>query len=174
MDEAKSTVFTIDSVLYNRNQTDIFLLRDKQVVLFERSEIDKFKLDYGDSLIVCEKDTAGGWMVTHPVQKKGKSWKVSGVVMDIDNLRAKKFLEYNERKKASYGLDKPLVAITLYRNGEDIVVGEIGKEIDDENRYFYNVKTGRLYLVRADCINDYTFSVEDLLEEEESEEQTST
>ncbi|RKY89385.1 hypothetical protein DRQ09_01455 [candidate division KSB1 bacterium] len=172
-DDSRKPVFLVDSTLVNRLMVNLFTLRDKTVIDSKRKDIDKIELVYPDTTIVCEKDTANNWKIITPKEGRGKSWKINGIISDLEYLRVEKFLRYRKSRKKSYGLDKPAIEVVFSVKDsviEKILLGKKVKIKDKEQRYFYNSTRGKLYLVKNSIYNDLKFHVNDLIEEQVKEE----
>lgn len=88
-------------------------LRDKLVIAFQRTEVNKFEIKKGDTTITCEKDEKGDWQITKPVEIKADKASVDDVLFELDSLKAQKFVTDAPKELSLYGLDKPQIEVNL-------------------------------------------------------------
>ena len=160
-DMSRDPVFMVDSSFVAYLKKDVMDLRDKHVVRFDRDKVDRIELVYGDSTVVCQKDTASGdWYLKKPKEGKMKTWWANRLLSDIEFLRAKEFLEKAEDLKP-YGLDSPRIVAKLW-HGEDLLAElKVGKTKDDK----VYVLGEEVCLVDSTIVGDLSPSLEELLEE---------
>lgn len=168
-DRAKQTVFSVDSVLVTKLSTTLYKLRDKDVTAFERDSVNTIMIDYGDSVFVCVKDTARNWRITEPQDAKAKNWKINGILSDIRNLQAEKFLEYKESVLKNWQVSPPIVSVLFKQDDTEILRVGIGKQVG-ENRYFLNATDQQVFEVRESVIEDVTFSMDEMIDLKVEEE----
>ncbi len=130
-DPSRSQVFLVDSTVVNELKVDAMALRNKRVANFESFHADYLSLQYPDTLIVCEKDTASQWRLTSPDSAKAKSWKVSNLTGVLADLQAVEFVDANTQELTLFGLDKPRAAILVKEKGAELAHVLIGKAKGD-------------------------------------------
>ena len=130
-DPSRSQVFLVDSTVVNELKVDAMALRNKRVTKFESFRADYVSLQYVDTLIVCEKDSASQWRMTAPDSAKAKSWKVSNLTGVLADLQAVEFVDENKTELTLYGLDKPRAAILVKEKGAELAHVLIGKAKGD-------------------------------------------
>jgi len=169
-DEARDPIFTVDSTFVVELRKDLFDLRDKEIVRFLRDRVNKIELVYADSSIVCQKDTSDNWRVTAPVVQKAKKWKVSGLLSDIETLKAEEFVAEQATDLSRYGLDTPQITAKLWDDREIQTQVSLGKVKGD---LVYAKVRGKeaVYLVKDRIVEKLSLKVADLVEEEEKEEE---
>ncbi|MFH1007367.1 MAG: DUF4340 domain-containing protein, partial [Candidatus Latescibacterota bacterium] len=169
-DEARDPVFTVDSTLVQELRKDLFALRDKKVVRFERSRIDQIDLVYADSSIVCQKDTSDTWRVTVPVVHAAKKWKVSGMLSDVASLVAEEFVAEQAGDLSRYGLDAPKVTLRLWEGSKILTEVLLG---NTKGNLVYAKVADRetVYLVKSRMLEKLSPKVADLLDEEKKEKE---
>lgn len=164
-DEARDPIFTVDSTFVAALRKDLFDLRDKKIVRFPRSRINKIELVYADSSIVCQKDTSGNWRVTAPVVQKAKKWKMSGILSDIEMLKAEEFVAEKATDLARYGLDEPQIVAKLWEDREILAQLSLGKA--KGGRVYAQARDKEaIYLVADRIVEKLSPKVADLVEEE--------
>jgi hypothetical protein len=130
-DPARPQVFLVDSSLVGDLNVKLLDLCDKRLAGFESQRADYVMLEYPDTTIVCEKDTAAQWQITSPQNKKAKSWKVSNITSTLAGLQAAEFVEDQAGDLAVYGLDNPRARITVKEKGAElaqVLLGSVKKE----------------------------------------------
>ena len=169
-DEARDPIFTVDSTFVKELRKDLFALRDKKIVKFLRSRVNKIELVYADSSIVCQKDTSDDWRVTAPVVQKAKKWKVSGILSDLETLTAEEFVAEQATDPSRYGLDAPRITAKLWDDREIQTQIVLGKGKGD---LVYAKVRGKeaVYLVKDRIVEKLSPKVADLVEEEKKEEE---
>ncbi|MBD3384793.1 DUF4340 domain-containing protein [candidate division KSB1 bacterium] len=163
-DESRKPVFTVDSSFVHKLDVDLYELRYKKLSEVTSGQVNKLILDYVDSTIVCEKDTAGNWMITEPIIQPAKSWKISSVNSAIGRLEAKKFVSQAPKSLRPYGLAKPQLRATFY-DKEDNKIAELmfGKDKGDQV-YAKSENLKPVVLVDKDIVDDLYVSLDDLID----------
>lgn len=130
-DPARSQVFLVDSSVVHELRVDAMALRNKRVTKFESFRADYVSLQYAETLIVCEKDTASHWRMTSPDSAKAKSWKISNLTGVLADLQTVAFIDENKTELSLYELDKPRAAILVREKGAELAHVLIGKAKGD-------------------------------------------
>jgi len=120
------------------------------------------EIRYPDQIIICEKDTSGGWMMAKPVSAKVKKWKVSSLFSDLSGLRAKKFLLPTKRL-SRYGLKSPQEETILHEEGKELVWVQLGKKVGDLV-YLRDKLRGKFFMVEAKSAERLKLKPEDIKE----------
>ena len=162
-DPSRSHVFLVDSAVVNELRVDVMALRNKQVAQFESYRADYLSLQYPDTLIVCEKDSASQWRMTAPVSAKAKSWKVANVTGALADLQAVAFSDENKTELALYGLDKPRAAILVKEKGAELAHVLIGKAKGDRV-YVKSADSPMVVLVKKEEADRLIVAVSELKE----------
>jgi len=170
-DASRPAVFLVDSATVGTLSPEVFTFRYKNVVEFERTDVQRIMLDYGDSTFVCALDSANMWQLVEPEVRAGKDWKISGILSDLEALRATAFVDYDESRFASYGLRNPRATVRLLNEGMEEVLRVSFGRTEDDDVYFVNHTTKRLYTVRDSAREDLMLGLSDLSEEPEPEEE---
>lgn len=168
MDTSRDPVFLVDSTFVRDLSKDVFDLRDKKVVHFDRNRVDRIELFYPDSSIVCQKDTSNIWRVTAPVVQKMKSWKASGLLSDLETLKAEQFVTEKAEDLSSYGLDEPQIVAKLWEKNDLLAQVSLGRK--KWSQVYAKVKgKDEVYLVKDWILERLSPKVTDLVEEETKE-----
>jgi hypothetical protein len=127
-------IFLTGTNLYNNVKKNLFDLRDKTILNFDKEDVKKVNLKIGKKTFVASKQE-NDWELEKPAQFKGDKFTFNRIFNKIKNSRVKKFIEENPPKLSRYGLDRPRIKLDLFL-GEDNSKKTllIGKE--QEGNYF--------------------------------------
>ncbi|MDA0748002.1 MAG: DUF4340 domain-containing protein [bacterium] len=139
-------LFTVDSTFVKdvRKRSDD--LRFKRIFTFDSAGLDRMTLAYGDSLVVCMRDSSGEWFVEQPLLHFVLGEKVYKLVRYVELLEPSRFVAELLEEPAQYGFDRPALVASFYRGDEllqEIMVGE-------RNRHVYLVGHTRPQVVEID------------------------
>ncbi|NUO78746.1 DUF4340 domain-containing protein [candidate division KSB1 bacterium] len=162
-DPSRSQVFLVDSTVVNELKVDALALRNKRVAQFESFRVDYLALQYPETLIVCEKDTASQWRMTSPDSAKAKSWKVSNLTGVLADMQAVAFIDEDKTELTLYGLDKPRAAILVKEKGAELAHVLIGKAKGDRV-YVKSADSPMVVLVKKEEADRLIVAVSELKE----------
>ncbi len=111
------SVYSVNKDIVAKLTHTVYDVRDKTVIDFQRTEVNKFELQQDGQTIVCEKNDDGEWSIKQPVALKADSSEVDDLLFELDALKAKGFVDTYENL-AQYGLDKPQHIVRLYEAGK--------------------------------------------------------
>lgn len=172
-DASRSPVFLVDSAFVNILNTSLYDLRNKDLADFSTSEVNKFELEFSGQTIVCEKDTAGTWMVLEPELRKAKSWKMSSITREASQLEVVQFVDDNPTSLSKYGLASPQVNARFYKDDQVLLDVSLGNTVD-ENVYAKVADAESVYLVESNVLDAWQPELEDISEApQDPEEQPS-
>jgi hypothetical protein len=97
---------------------DLWALRDKSVLAFDRDKVAAVRFVSGDGTIDVQKKPAGDggaeeWTLTSPRVAPARPWKISSILYGLSTLRATRFADEAGKALAAHGLDKPSQVVTL-------------------------------------------------------------
>ena len=93
-------------------------LRDRALLpAFEIGDIKKARVAAGDKPLVVEKSGDTDWKVVEPARGKTKEGRVSGMLLTLRNLKWKEIAAKGPEDAAKWGLDKPEVEVTVFKQG---------------------------------------------------------
>ena len=93
-------------------------LRDRALLpAFEIGDIKKARVAAGDKPLVVEKSGDTEWKVVEPARGKTKEGRVSGMLLTLRNLKWKEIAAKGPEDAAKWGLDKPEVEVTVFKEG---------------------------------------------------------
>ncbi len=168
-DESRKPVFTIDSSFVHDLDVTMFDLRYKKLTDVTASQIHKFKLTYTDSIIVCQKDSSGSWMIVEPVNQPAKSWKISSINSAIGRLKGEEFVSEHSKNLGRYELDKPRLRAVFYDKEETTLAELIFGKRKGDLIYATSDSRDPVMLVENDTADDLFVSLDELVDESKSE-----
>ena len=131
-DISREPVFIIPDDLFQELDAQIFDLRDKAVLAFQKEHAAEVELRFDDSTIVCRKDTSGQWTLVVPESTAADRWEMEAVINTLAGLQAEEFIDQNPADLDRYGLSNPrLEAILKDEDGQRIARLRLGKETDE-------------------------------------------
>ena len=173
-DASRSPVFLVDSAFVNVLNTTLYDLRKKDLADFTSSDVTRFELEFSGQTFVCEKDTAGTWMVVQPTARKSKSWKMSSITRAASQLEVVNFVDDDPTSLNQFGLANPQVNARFYQNGQlllDVSLGDtVGQDV-----YAKVADSESVYLVESSVLETWQPELDDISETpQEPEAETET
>ena len=112
-DMSAPQVFTVDSLLVKDLDKPLDDLRDKKLLTFDRDRVDRIEIERpGEEKVAAAKDTADVWAVIQPRHLPAKSWKLSGLLTDLEQLKAGGFAAPDDSSAARAA--PSLLTVSLY------------------------------------------------------------
>ena len=111
-------VFSVNKDIVAKLTKKVYDLRDKTVIDFQRSDVNKFELQSGGIVTVCEKNDFGEWKITQPSEYKADKNAIDNLLFELDSLKAREFVSDKPDSLATYGLDNPQNIVTLHESGK--------------------------------------------------------
>ena len=118
---ATPSVYSISEDVVAELTKTVYDLRDKQVLDFQRTDVNKFVIERSDVKITCEQDSKGEWSIVEPIKAKADKDSIDDFLFRLDALKAKEVLGKPKDLK-KYGLDRPSITVMLYEIGEPVPV----------------------------------------------------
>ncbi|OGW15446.1 MAG: hypothetical protein A3G93_10485 [Nitrospinae bacterium RIFCSPLOWO2_12_FULL_45_22] len=112
--ENQPNIFLINQEDVKKITKKVFDLRDKSILAFEVSDINKIQLRYPDKEILLEKE-GDEWKLLKPQEAKAKYVKVLDLLWELNGLKFKDIASEQGTILPEYGLDKPQIQITLWK-----------------------------------------------------------
>jgi hypothetical protein len=111
-------------------EQDLFALREKKVLHFDRDAVARVSLERGGAKIEARREPAGdagagaegAWKLTAPREAKASPGKLSSLLWTLSSLSAKAFADESGAKLKEHGLDAPALQVAL--------ADKDGKELD--------------------------------------------
>src|SRR5215813_9316122 len=135
-------------------------LRDKSVFGASQYEINSLSLSNENGQVTLTKE-GSDWKIKTPVDADADSSKVSSTLSRITSAKAKEFVKDPSSDLATYGLEKPKIAVTarLQNGGEQTL--SIGSKVD--NLYYAkNSSQQQIFKVESDLYEDLNLKLADL------------
>ena len=123
-------VFLVSSfheTTFNRKPFD---LRDKKILRFDRDKVDAIAMVRGPSSIGLARDGTE-WKIVKPGAARSDYSAVEGLLSRLSGSNMTKLIETDVKDLAKYGLDKPVMTITLGAGSSNTVL-QIGKTENGE------------------------------------------
>ncbi|GAB4341076.1 MAG: hypothetical protein Kow0037_27400 [Calditrichia bacterium] len=145
-DEARKPIFVVDSALVNDINKQLKEFRSTDLAKFDRVEIDSMRISYNDTTVVLAKDTTNTWVMPDSANARVKYSNVTTVFNRLDYSVIKEFVTDGPFNPAHYGLDKPQVEVSLYKDGQLELNVKFGKERNG-NVYVTTNRYESVYLI---------------------------
>jgi len=114
----EENVFMIPLWRKDNVNKELFDLRDRRILGFERTEVRTIELKRADERIVLAREEedyySADWQMEEPIRAKADRDAVRGLLNDLDNGKAEEFAEEAPEDLREYGLDEPAIDITLW------------------------------------------------------------
>jgi hypothetical protein len=131
-DLSREPVFVIPNDLFQELDTDLFDLRDKIVLNFQKDRTAEVELRFDETTIVCRKDTSGQWQLAEPESTAADRWEVESIIGTLAGLKAEEFVDQEPVDLDRYGLSAPrLEAILRDDAGQRIAWLRLGKKTEE-------------------------------------------
>lgn len=163
-DESRRPVFLVDTSFVSLLQADRNKLRNKRLADFVTTDIDLMEITFSDTTFICEKDTASNWFIKEPIEAKAKNWKISPITSAAANLQVKEFVTDSPGSLARYGLDRPQIVASFFKEGKELMKVLVGKKAGDNNVYLKTGDNPSVYKVGDDIIKKLKVDLEDVRE----------
>ena len=169
-DASQPHVFVVDSTLVGEVGKSLFSLRDKQACPIEDRElVTSLSLERdGERIFEAGRDTSNAWMITFPEQRRAKSWKLNGMLTDLDGMEVEEFVadavEITGLDLAKYELDKPILRV-LFRDGDAGDVDLRFAHAVGAEAYLYRDGIPSVYKVSAEALENLELQFEDVAQD---------
>ncbi|MDI6783457.1 MAG: DUF4340 domain-containing protein, partial [bacterium] len=152
--------------------TSVNDLRDRSVLTFDIDSITGIEPKYLEKMIVCSKEKDQWWVTQpdytnassdKPNRFKADEMKIDDILWRLNSLTIKEFGEVQPKNLNNYGLDKPVLRVTLQSNTTKLPTLVLGK-IDDKKRLIYAQTNYKNFVFQLDhrILQDLTITVFDL------------
>jgi len=174
-DETRKPIFEIDSALVKDIKQKLTDFRSKDFASFDRNEVNRIVVQYGDTLFTCLKDSANIWYLDDSTHQMVKSSEITSFFSSLDYTNISDFVKDENFDVKRYGLDKPSLKLSLYKDDELLIEATLGNE--KENKiYAITNQINSLYLIPSSKLEDLKLKLDNIIEapeEAESEEEIS-
>ncbi len=139
---ATGNVFLIPSTIDDEFPKALNDLRDKALVRFENTDIQKIEIKTLAETVTLQREAADAWKIVAQAEFPANADKVNVLLNDAKNAKAAEFVDA-ATDPMLFGFDRPNVMVSLWKNMEEsplqLVVGN--PNIDNTGLY---VKTGEV------------------------------
>ncbi len=137
-DVSRDPVFLIDSTVVNTVSKSLFSLRDKGLLsLDDEARIQRLELHRSPEglIFAAERDSSGTWVIVGPERRAAKSWKINGILTDVQEVQVEEFVADAPPGEALdlalFGLEAPRVRLRLDRDDGTELELLLGARTDD-------------------------------------------
>ena len=120
-------VSSFNETSFNRTSFD---LRDKKILKFDRDKADSLVLAKGADSIELAR-SGSDWKIVKPVPSRSDYSAIEGFLTRLSTANMSKMLEQDAKDLAKYGLDKPVMTITIGAGSAKTVL-DVGKTENNE------------------------------------------
>ncbi len=159
-------IAAVDSAQAKDLDQDLWALRDKSVLDFDRDKVVAIRFESGGNAVETQRRPAadGGaeeWSITAPRAARARPWKMSGILYGLSTLRATRLADETGKALAAHGLDKPAQTVTLLGAGGTALARlEVGKE-EGDNAYVRG-SGPRIYEIEKSRLSEIPKTIDDI------------
>lgn len=129
----KDKVFLVSSYLANGFRKEIFDLRNKIILSFDKEKVSKIELSYAEKSLAMERDRDNKWFLAGQEKMELDSDKISDFLWELADLKARGIIAEEIKDPSLYGLDKPEVKVMLTIQGQQKII-LLGKKAVIQNQ----------------------------------------
>ena len=159
-DKAVFLVSAFQETTFNRKSFD---LRDKKILKFDRDKADAVALARGPNSIELAR-SGTEWKVVKPAAGRSDYPAIEGLLSRLAGANMTKLVEPDAKDLAKYGLDKPVMTITV-GSGSSKTVLEVGKTENDQT-YAKDAARPLVFTVDTTLQEDFKKSFDDYRKKE--------
>ena len=111
--EGDSAVLLVEEELWKAVPASAMALRDKSVFAYDRGKVERVELESPKGKVTLALQD-GKWRITAPVALPADEGAMSQVLFKARDLRARDFVAEDAKRLAAYGLDKPVIRLTVW------------------------------------------------------------
>ena len=149
----EKAVFLVSSFQETNFNRTPFDLRDKKILKFDREKADAVTLIRdGNSMTLAR--TGSDWKVTGPVPSRSDYSAIEGLLTRLSTSNMSKLLESDAKDMAKYGLDKPVMTITVGAGSAKTML-EVGKT-ENQQTYARDASRPMVFTVDTTLQGDLT------------------
>ena len=156
-------VFLVSSFQETNFNRTPFDLRDKKILKFDREKADSVTLVRGGSTMGLAR-SGSEWKVTTPVPSRSDYSAVEGLLTRLSTSNMSKLLESDAKDLAKYGLDKPVMTITVGAGSAKTVL-DVGKT-EEGQTYARDASRPLVFTVDTTLQGDFTKPFDDYRKKE--------
>src|SRR5262245_20082752 len=111
--EGDNAVFLVEEELSKAVPTSATALRDKTVFAYDRGKLERVELESPKGKVALALQD-GKWRITAPVALPADEGAMSQMLFRARDLRARDFVAEDAKRLAAYGLDKPVIRLSVW------------------------------------------------------------
>ena len=157
------TVVLVSSFQESSFNKEPFALRDKRILKFDREKADSLALVRGGNSTLMTR-TGSEWKVVKPVEARTDYSAIEGFLTRLGSANMSRLVEENPKDLSKYGLDKPVMTVTIGAESAKTVL-EIGKTENDQT-YAKDASRPMVFTVDSTLQGDLTRSFDDYRKKE--------
>ncbi len=162
-DDSRKPIFEIDSMLVKDVAQKISEFRNKDLVSFDRNEVNRLTFKYGDTLFSCVKDTADNWFLNDLAGDVLIKQKIVSFFSNLDYTNIADFVKDGNINVSDYGLLRPVLSVSLYRDSDLLVEVKLGSR-KEKNIHVMTNQYDSVYLIPDTKLKDFKLKMEEILE----------
>ncbi len=173
-DESRKPIFEIGNGLVETLDKRLNEFRSNRIVRFVRDAIDSVYLEYDGTALAFTKDKINRrWLLGDSTRTPLKDGKMDNFFSNMEFTLAKKFVQDGNINQARYGLDKPVLRICLYKEGNLQVEMKFGKQKGNQ-LYAWSNQNDSVYLVDKNDVDRLKLKLDDILKKPQTGQQPKT
>lgn len=130
MKGGENKVFLVSSFQESSFNREPFALRDKKILKFDREKADTLTLAKGGDSLELSRN-GSDWRVVKPVASRSDYSAVEGFITRLSSANMSKLVEEDAADLAKYGLDKPVMTVTIGAGSAKTVLN-VGRTENDQ------------------------------------------
>jgi len=135
-------------------------LRDRTIIAFDASAVNKLELKYPGRAVVCERKSGEGgefWQITAPIRTGADSAQIDKILRELQDMKADEFVSDMAQELDTYGLSRPQIQVAI-SDTESLLVGKKAGDLV----YVKTASAESVYLVDAGIVDDLSKGTLDL------------
>ena len=159
----EKSVFLVSAFQENSFNRKPFDLRDKKILKFDRDKADAIAIARGPASIELAR-SGTEWKVARPGAGRSDYAAVVGLLSRLSSANMSKLVETDAKDLAKYGLDQPVMTITVGAGSSKTVL-EVGKTENDQT-YAKDASRPLVFTVDTTLQDDFKKSLDDYRKKE--------
>jgi len=153
--EGQGPVALVDAKAIDEVSRTAADLRDRAVFpAFDMGDVKRVRLISAGKALVVDRVGDNDWKVVEPAKGPAKEVKVSGLLLAVKSLRWKEIASAKGDDASQYGLDKPLLEVSLLKSGDaELGTLQLGKQ-NGEYTYARLKASPTIYAVEEKLVGD--------------------
>lgn len=128
--------------------------RDRQMMDFRRDDVKRIDLRRKDETITFIKQERD-WRIIEPMREKAKNYQVIDMMRKLDSLKAEKFVTEKTERLLEYGLDQPVVEVTVTLEDDSTKTLLVGDKVPDSDSYYAKIADADIiFIIKKDVVDE--------------------